>query len=241
MSNFKPPCPRCRSLNIIKNGSTHHKKQKYECKNCGRQFIENPPKVIIGDDITALINRLLLEKISLAGIARSALVSRTWLQGYVNRKYAQMICKMKVSEKGKGKLILECDEMWSFVGRKKNQLWLWLAIDRKTREIVGFFLGDRSRKSAKNLWDSLPSVYRQCAVMYTDFWSAYETIFPISRHRQVGKETGKTNYIERFNNTLRQRVSRLVRKTLSFSKKLENHLGAILYFLHYYNDLLLAK
>jgi IS1 family transposase len=58
---------------------------------------------------------------------------------------------------------------------------------------------------------------------------------------QVGKETGKTNYIERFNNTLRQRVSRLVRKTLSFSKKLENHLGAILYFLHYYNDLLLAK
>ncbi|WP_425428917.1 IS1/IS1595 family N-terminal zinc-binding domain-containing protein [Aphanothece hegewaldii] len=29
MSNFKPPCPRCHSLNIIKNGSTDHKKQKY--------------------------------------------------------------------------------------------------------------------------------------------------------------------------------------------------------------------
>jgi hypothetical protein len=41
--------------------------------------------------------------------------------------------------------------------------------------------------------------------------------------------------IERFNNTLRQRVSRLVRKILSFSKSLENHIGAIWYFIHHYN------
>ncbi|MDG3493711.1 MULTISPECIES: IS1 family transposase, partial [Pseudanabaena] len=41
--------------------------------------------------------------------------------------------------------------------------------------------------------------------------------------------------IERFNCTLRQRVSRLVRKTLSFSKKLENHIGAIWNFIHHYN------
>ncbi|MGL5834122.1 MAG: IS1 family transposase, partial [Waterburya sp.] len=43
-----------------------------------------------------------------------------------------------------------------------------------------------------------------------------------------------------FNNTLRQRVSRLVRKTLSFSKSLENHIGAIWYFIHYYNQSLLV-
>ncbi len=34
---------------------------------------------------------------------------------------------------------------------------------------------------------------------------------------------------------LRQRISRLVRKTLSFSKKLENHIGAIWMFIHDYN------
>ena len=43
------------------------------------------------------------------------------------------------------------------------------------------------------------------------------------------------NYIERFNNTLRQRVGRLVRRSLSFSKKLSNHLGAIWDLIHYYN------
>jgi IS1 family transposase len=52
---------------------------------------------------------------------------------------------------------------------------------------------------------------------YTDYWEAYETVIPSNRHRAVGKESGLTSYIERFNNTLRQRVARLVRKTLSFS------------------------
>jgi IS1 family transposase len=72
-------------------------------------------------------------------------------------------------------------------------------------------------------------------VSYTDFWSAYGTVFPEKRHKAVGKDTGKTNYIERFNNTMRQRISRLVRKTLSFSKKLSNQIGAIWYFIHKYN------
>ncbi|MEE4358133.1 MAG: IS1 family transposase, partial [Desulfococcaceae bacterium] len=88
---------------------------------------------------------------------------------------------------------------------------------------------------AEGLWNSLPPVYRQCAVCYTDFWSAYEEVFPSKRHRGAGKESGKTNHIERFNCTVRQRVSRLVRKTLSFSKKLENH-GAIWNFILYYNS-----
>lgn len=128
--------------------------------------------------------------------------------------------------------------MWSFVGNKKNKQWVWLALDVATKEIVSVYVGTRSRTGALCLWQSLPAVYRQCATCYTDFWAAYEDIFPESRHRAVGKKSGKTNLIERFNCTLRQRVSRLVRKTLSFSKKLENHIGAIWYFIHHYNELL---
>lgn len=87
---------------------------------------------------------------------------------------------------------------------------------------------------------SLPPVYRQCAVCYTDFWEAYEQVLPSKRHCSVGKDSGHTSYIERFNNTLRQRVSRLVRKTLSFSKSIDNHIGAIWYFIHHYNNNLRA-
>ncbi len=138
----------------------------------------------------------------------------------------------------KGRLTIQCDEMWSFVGNKKNKQWIWLALDIETKEIVGVHIGERSRVGAKGLWQSLPALYRQCAVSYTDFWSAYEQIFPQSRHTAVNKTSGKTNAIERFNCTLRQRVARLVRKTLSFSKKLENHIGAVWYFVHHYNELL---
>jgi len=125
--------------------------------------------------------------------------------------------------------------LWSFVQNSNSKQWIWLALDRDTREIVGIHIGDRSREGAQALWDSLPPVYRQCAVSYTDFWVSDETVLPSKRHRAVGKESGKTNHIERFNCTLRQRVSRLVRKTLSFSKKLANHIGAIWYFIHHYN------
>lgn len=132
-------------------------------------------------------------------------------------------------------MILECDELWSFVGSKRCQKWIWLAINRETREIVGMVIGSRSKATARKLWTSLPPVYRQCAVCYTDFWEAYTAILPSKRHRAMGKESGQTNHIERFNNTLRQRCSRLVRKTLSFSKKLANHIGALWYFIHDYN------
>jgi len=37
----------------------------------------------------------------------------------------------------RGKLIIECDEMWSFVSSKKNKFYIWLGIDRDTREIIG--------------------------------------------------------------------------------------------------------
>lgn len=130
--------------------------------------------------------------------------------------------------------MIECDELWSFVGNKGNQYWVWLALDRETREIVGCHLGSRDEQGAIGLWQSLPNCYLD-AETYTDFWKAYTAIFYDKTLYQVGKETGLTNHVERFNNTLRQRVSRLVRKTLSFSKKPENHIGAVWYFIHHYN------
>jgi hypothetical protein len=51
----------------------------------------------------------------------------------------------------------------------------------------------------------------------------------------MAKKAQKTNYIERFNNILRQRVSRLLCETLLFSKKLASHLGAINYYICYSN------
>jgi len=189
---------------------------------------------VISDETCDLVNKLLLEKIPIAGISRITGISEPWLQKHINKHYENVPKQIEINEK-KGPLTIQCDEMWSFVGSKKKKEWIWLALDQNSKKVLGVHVGSRDKKGAKGLWKSLPPVYRQCAVCYTDFWSAYEEIFPSKRHKAVGKESGKTNYIERFNCTLRQRVSRLVRKTLSFSKKIENHIGAIWNFVHHYN------
>jgi IS1 family transposase/transposase-like protein len=235
MLSLGPNCPDCGSNHIVKNGRIHNKKPKYKCQSCGRQFVENPTNKVISSPTKDLIERLLLEKISLAGLARTTDVSQKWLQDYVNNKYSSIERIVKVKPQKKVRLNVECDELWSFVDCQQNKQWVWLAMDRDTREIIGVYIGALRAEGARQFGNSLPSVYRQCAVCYTDFWQAYACIFPSKRHKPVGKDSGKTNHIERFNNTWRQRVSRIVRKTLSFSKKLENPIGAIWYFVHHYN------
>ena len=80
-------CPKCESEQIIKNGSIHNGKQKYMCKACGRQFVQYPQHRVISDETKTLIDKLLLEKLPLAGIARVTGVSERWLQSYVNDLY----------------------------------------------------------------------------------------------------------------------------------------------------------
>lgn len=228
-------CPTCGSHDISKNGTSHRGKQNYKCRDCGRQFVEDPQWQPKPKETKALVNRLLQEKLPLAGIARATAVSPSWLQGHANDVYEAVSQTAVVIPKPKGPLTVQMDELWSFVGHKGNKQWVWLAMDAKTREIIGCHIGDRSRESAIALWQSIPGVYRQCAKVYTDFWEAYVTVIPSTRHEAVGKDSGLTSYIERLNNTLRQRISRLVRKTLAFSKTLKNHIGAIWLFVHDYN------
>ena len=133
------------------------------------------------------------------------------------------------------KLEAEADEMWSFVQKKANKQWIWLAMDATTRQIIAFHVGDRSRESAKALWSEIPAVYQEHVIFHTDQYEVYSGVIPAERHKAIAKQARKTNHIERFNNTLRQRLARLVRDTLSFSKKVENHIGAIKFFICHYN------
>ncbi|PPT09353.1 hypothetical protein CKA32_006162 [Geitlerinema sp. FC II] len=110
-----------------------------------------------------------------------------------------------MTPKKRGKLIVQMDKLWSFVGRKPVKQWVWLALNAETREIVSvyIYISTRDREAARKLWESLLPVYRQCATGYTDLWESYQTVLPSKRHKAVEKDSEKTSYIERFNNTLR--------------------------------------
>jgi IS1 family transposase len=107
--------------------------------------------------------------------------------------------------------------VFTFVGLKLKQISIWIVLCRQTRQIVSFFIGDGSMESCKRRWRKLPHAYLR-ANSFSDFWKAYNCL-PQSTHQKVGKQTGQTAHVERLNNTIRQRFSRLVRKTLSFIKR----------------------
>ena len=94
-----PKCPECQRESVVKNGHIHNGKQRYKCKTCGRQFVEDPQFRKIADETKARIEKLLLEKLPLAGIARVEGVSESWLQTYVNEKYAEVGQKVEVAAK----------------------------------------------------------------------------------------------------------------------------------------------
>lgn len=130
---------------------------------------------------------------------------------------------------------IQLDELWSFVQKKAAKQWVWLALNPANRQVVAVYVGSRGREGAAGLYGQLPAVFKGAVGFFSDYWAAYRPIFEEENHFGVGKASGLTAYIERFNATLRQRVSRLVRKSLSFSKSLENHIGAIKYFICHYN------
>jgi insertion element IS1 protein InsB len=188
-----------------------------------------------------VIERLLLERISLRGICRVIGVGLRWLLYFMGERLTAAPEHLYVQPaSGTQRVILhrleaEVDELWNFVGKKANRQWVWLAMDADTRQIIAFHVGDRSRQSAQELWEKIPAVDQEQARFYTACYEAYKGVIPSAQHQALTKLARKTNHIERFNCPLRQRVSRLVRATLSLSKKLSNHMGAIKYFLCDYN------
>lgn len=107
------------------------------------------------------------------------------------------------------------------------------------RQIVAYANGDRSEQTCRLLWERVPKRYKKC-LLFTDFWKAYAEVLPPKQHWATGKGERQTCHIERFNNTLRQRLGRFVwgrfvRKTLSFSKTDAMHENCLLLFLHDYN------
>lgn len=96
-------------------------------------------------------------------------------------------------------------------------------------------IGKRDEATTRDRWASLPAVDRPCAVGDPALWKADAAVLPSNRHRAVSQERGETSPIDRRHTTFRPRVSRLVRRTLSFSQKVATHLGAVWYDGHHHH------
>ncbi len=112
----------------------------------------------------------------------------------------------------------EVDEMWSFVGKKPEQRWLWHAIEHWTGTVLAYIFGRRTDEVLLQ-WKALlePFGIRR---FHTDSWGAYV------RHLEPAVHSpGKRNRqpMERKHLRLRTRSKRLARKTICFSRSIEMH------------------
>lgn len=112
----------------------------------------------------------------------------------------------------------EMDEMWSYVGKKQQQRWLWHAINHATGQVLAYVLAPHTDAALVQLKALLEPF--GITRFYTDAWGAYQRHLEEETH-VIGKEN--TQQIERKHLTLRTRIKRLARKTICFSKSIVMH------------------
>ena len=79
--------PQCGSRVYKRNGHIHTGKQNHRCKVCRRAFVLQPENSAITDEQRVLIERLLLERISLRGICRAVGVGLQWLLQFMAAQF----------------------------------------------------------------------------------------------------------------------------------------------------------
>jgi transposase-like protein len=116
-------CPECESQQFKKNGHIHNGTQNHGCKDCGRQFVLQGEHRVIDAGQRSLVERLLLENISLHGICRAVGVSIRWLMDFMVASFAAAPKHVHV-QLPSCPVEAEADELCGFVEQKANKQWL---------------------------------------------------------------------------------------------------------------------
>jgi IS1 family transposase/transposase-like protein len=226
-------CPSCQSTNIGRHGLSAEGKTRYKCRNteCKRcTFILNYTYQGYLPEVKEKITDMAMNGSGIRDTARVLNISPSTVINELKKKESNLVFinKKKLAELEPSQCIVrlcqwedveaELDEMWSFVNSKKEQRWLWHAINHDTGEILAYVLSGHKDEAFLRLKELLePFGITQ---YYTDGWGAYERHIEPALH-SVGK--CNTQKIERKHLTLRTRIKRLARKTICFSKSIVMH------------------
>ena len=204
-------CPKCQSDRVIKNGSAAGKPKK-QCKQCGYQFTRTTPR---GKPLKTTINAVLLY---LSGISmnRIAVLLRVSAQTVLNWIRAFATEHSKKPEPTGKTIVLELDEMWHYLKRKRRKLWIWKALDRDTGQLLDWECGRRDKTTLKKLVDRLAPW--EVKLYGTDQWATYASVIPPDK---LVQSKATTHAIERHHGRQRHWFGRFKRKSIIVSKSKE--------------------
>ena len=210
--NEKPLCPRCASSEVIKNGSAKGK-PRFKCKRCNFQFtkLEAVPRGY-PPETKARVIELYNHGMSIRAAAKLEGVSRTSALNWI-KEFAKKIYKKPAP----GAIILiELDEMWHYLGSKKNKLWIWKAYRRETGEFIDWECGARDKETLSRLMNRLSGW--DVELFCTDNWAVYPEVIEEDKLLQTKSQTF---YLEQNNGRQRHWYARFRRKSIVVSKTLE--------------------
>jgi insertion element IS1 protein InsB len=224
-------CPHCHSEQVVKRGKTDSGTQRYLCQNIvcvkGSFLLDYRNRGCLPEVKQTIID-MSLNASGIRDTARVLRISTDTVLSELKKKEAALESvnsallrtinpeEMTVAIERAGEA--EMDEMWSFVGKKGDQRWLWHAIDHHTGAVLAYVFGRRTDEVFLRLKALLEPF--GLTRFYTDHWGAYTRHLDPEVHSPGKQHTQK---IERKHLTLRTRIKRLVRKTICFSKTTQMH------------------
>ena len=201
----------------IRKGFQRNGTQKFYCNECLKWQQARYSYQAYRETTDKKIVSLLKESCGTRSIARILEISPTT----VTKRILQIAQRIQ-----KPPIVLnrdyEMDELMTYIGRKDRRICVAYAIDRKSKQIVGFSVGRRNRVTLQSVVNTL--LLSNATEIRTDKFSLYYSLIPEAIHKV--KKRG-TNTIERMNLTLRTHLKRLNRRSIAYSKSL-SVLSAIL-------------
>ena len=204
-----PPCPRCGSRRLIRFGIVAGK-QRRRCKRCRYQFTRpdghGTPEPTKRAAVSLYGYGLSFNTVAhlLGTTAQSVL---RWVCGYVDHHCSK-------PPPGEA-VVIELDEMWHFLQRKDNKVWIWKAYDRATGRLVDWECGDRDERTFRRLFERLSRW--KVRLFCSDSYVVYPLVLAVGNHYQ-GK--GETVALERNNGQQRHWTAPLRRRSIVVSKSL---------------------
>ena len=200
--NEKPPCPKCQSIEVVKNGKVQGK-QRYKCKSCSLQFTRLTPRGRPAQE-KAMAVTLYTLGLSIRAIARLIGVSPTAVL-----KWIKTFAKTHYEKPAPGDVALS--------RVKKNKLWIWKAYRRETGELIDWECGGRDKGTLSKLMERLSRW--KVELFCTDNWGVYPEVIVADKLYQ---SKSQTVYLEQNNGRQRHWFARFRRKSIVVSKTLVN-------------------
>lgn len=202
-------CNKC-NRKCIKNGFQNNGKQRYYCKTCKLNQQKSYSYQAWKQDTNSSIYTLLINSCGIRDISRILEISKNTVSKRI-LKIAQFVRAPFFNEHLQS---YEVDELYT--KRNGKQCWISFAINRKSRRVISFVVGAKSKENLAKVINRV--LLLNPKKIYTDKLTTYKNLIPKELHNNSRYQT---NRIERFNLNLRTHLKRLNRRTICYSKSLK--------------------